>query len=110
LSLPTGLLHPDQHCRYMCHRRSGGYRAAKFIHRYRTARLAAILIGLSLVAGMWEAHVARLERDRAERRFTDMRQLAGSVIFDLQNRLAHQAGSFVLRVVPSGVRRVSVSG
>jgi tetratricopeptide (TPR) repeat protein len=78
-----------------------GYRAAKFIRRHRTASLAAILIGLSLVAGMgatmWEAHVARLERDRAERRFTDMRQLAGSVIFDLQNRLARLPGTTEVR-------------
>ena len=69
-----------------------GYRAAKFIRRHKTASVAAAFIGVSLVAGMgttmWEAHVARLERARAESRFKEVRQLAGSVIFDLQNKLA----------------------
>ncbi len=77
------------------------YRASKFVARHRGATAAAALFACSLVAGttvsLWEAHVARTERARAERRFDDVQQLAGSIIFDLQDRLARLPGTTEVR-------------
>jgi serine/threonine protein kinase/tetratricopeptide (TPR) repeat protein len=46
-----------------------GYRAAKFIQRHMAGVAAAVLVFLVLSGGiaatLWQAHVARLERDRA---------------------------------------------
>ena len=59
------------------------YRAAKFIRRNRLALAAAVLLVLSLTAGVigvgWQAHVANLERRKSEARSADLRQLSNSV-------------------------------
>jgi len=77
------------------------YRASKFIARNKAATSGALLFASSLVLGMaataWEAHVANSERTRAERRFNDVRQLARSVIFDLQSKLASLPGTTEVR-------------
>lgn len=77
------------------------YRASKFIRRHKVGTAASVIVLLSLVGGvsatLWEAHIARLERARAERRFAEMRRLAGSVIFDLEDRLLKLPGTTEVR-------------
>jgi hypothetical protein len=67
------------------------YRSAKFIRRNRIAVAAASLIALTLIGGIvataWEARAASVERARAERRFNDVRRLANSFLFELNDRI-----------------------
>jgi len=73
------------------------YRAGKFICRHRTGVIAAVLVLLSLVAGMigtsWQAHVAEQQRQRAEQRFNEVRGLANAVLFELHDSIAPLPGS-----------------
>jgi non-specific serine/threonine protein kinase/serine/threonine-protein kinase len=65
------------------------YRAGKFVRRHKGAVLAAGAAAIALIAGSaataWEAHVANRERERAERRLDDVRRVANSLLFDLQD-------------------------
>ncbi len=67
------------------------YRAGKFVRRHQGAVIAACVAVLALVAGTittsWEAHAARVERARAERRFNDVRRVANSLLFDVQDAI-----------------------
>ncbi len=73
------------------------YRTEKFVKRNKVAVLAAMLLLFSLCAGMtatmWEAHIARLERARAERRFNDVRGLANSLLFDVHDSIRNLPGA-----------------
>jgi hypothetical protein len=85
--------------------REGSFRylASKFVARHKavvalsSALLVALVAGLVLVS--WEVHVARLERARAERRFNDVRKLAGSLIFEVHDGVADLPGSTPVRKV-----------
>jgi tetratricopeptide (TPR) repeat protein len=78
-----------------------GYRAAKFIQRNKVGVAAALLIVVSLVAGLiattWQAHRARVEKGRAERRFNDVRRLAHSVLFDYHDAIKDLPGATRVR-------------
>jgi len=73
------------------------YRTAKFVKRHRTSVAVGVLFVITLIAGIvatsWQAHVARQQRARAEQRFNEVRQLASSVIFDLEPAIADLPGS-----------------
>jgi non-specific serine/threonine protein kinase/serine/threonine-protein kinase len=73
------------------------YRGAKFIKRHKAGVIAASLAALALAAGVaaisWEAHVARAERAKAERRFNDVRQLANSFLFELHDAIKDLPGA-----------------
>ena len=80
------------------------YRAEKFIKRNRIPVFASALVVLSLVAGLaislWQATVAarqaalvRLERDRATRRFADVRQLSNALLMDIAPKIERLEGS-----------------
>ena len=77
------------------------YRVSKFIHRNRLAAVAGLLIFFSLVAGIavasWQAYVARQERQIAERRFDDVRNLANKVVFKYHDAIADLPGSTAAR-------------
>ena len=83
--------------------RQGSYRyvARKFVRRHRggvaTAAAACILLAASAALVIRESQVARYERDRAQRRFNEVRLLAHSVIFDLQDKIAALPGSTPVR-------------
>jgi len=74
-----------------------GYRTSKFISRYAAGLTAAGLVAIALLVGLGaalrEAEIARMERERAERRYTDVRQLAHSLIFDLHDSIRDLPGS-----------------
>jgi non-specific serine/threonine protein kinase/serine/threonine-protein kinase len=74
-----------------------GYRTTKFISRYAAGLTAAGLVAIALLVGLGaalrEAQIARMERERAERRYTDVRQLAHSLIFDVHDSIRDLPGS-----------------
>lgn len=76
---------------------SFSYRAGKFIRRNKIMAGALTLVALALVVGfavaLWQANVARRERARAERRFTDVRQLSNALLFDIAPRIERLEGS-----------------
>ena len=78
-------------------RRTGGYRALKFVVRHKAGVTAAValtitaLIGLSIA--LHEFHVARIERSRAEQRFRDMRELARSNLFEFHDAIQNLPGA-----------------
>jgi eukaryotic-like serine/threonine-protein kinase len=77
------------------------YRASKFVGRHKTGVLvasgvAALLVAL-LVGMVWEGHVARVQRTRAERRFQDVRALANSLIFDVHDSIQDLPGATAAR-------------
>jgi eukaryotic-like serine/threonine-protein kinase len=67
------------------------YRASKFAQRNRIPVVAAGLIFLTLLGGLgatlYQANVARREREKAERRFNDVRQLAKSFMFEINDEI-----------------------
>jgi non-specific serine/threonine protein kinase/serine/threonine-protein kinase len=73
------------------------YRTGKFVRRHRAAVVAAALTLLALIAGIvgttWQARVAHAERQRAERRFDDVRRLANSFLFELHDAIRDLPGS-----------------
>jgi eukaryotic-like serine/threonine-protein kinase len=77
------------------------YRAVKFTSRHRIAVAAALLAGLSLIAGaaaaVWQASLAGTERNRAERRFNEVRRLANSLLFGVYDRIDQLPGSLPAR-------------
>lgn len=77
------------------------YRTVKFVKRHRASVAAGVLFVITLIAGIvatsWQAHVARQQRARAEQRFNEVRQLANSVIFDLEPAIADLPGSTAAR-------------
>jgi tetratricopeptide (TPR) repeat protein len=77
------------------------YLASKFVVRHKGASIAAGLAALSLIGGMaatlWEAHIARAERARAERRFNDVRRLTNSVLFEVHDSIRVLPGATAAR-------------
>ena len=73
------------------------YRSSKFVARHKAGVAAAMLVLLALVGGamttLWQAHVARQERDKAERRFKDVRNLTNSFLFDFHDAIADLNGA-----------------
>lgn len=73
------------------------YRSSKFITRHRWGVAAAVLLFLSLVAGLitttWEARRAYREKIIAQRRFDEVRQLAHSLMFEIHDSVQNLAGA-----------------
>jgi non-specific serine/threonine protein kinase/serine/threonine-protein kinase len=78
-----------------------GYVVRKLAARHRVAfastcvSLAFVLLALSLA--VWQARVATLEQQRAERRFSEVRQLANTLIFDIHDAVSPLGGSTPVR-------------
>jgi serine/threonine protein kinase len=73
------------------------YRAGKFIGRHTAGVAAALLVVLALIAGIiatsYQAHVANIERARAEHRFNEVRSLANAMMFEVHDKIAQLPGS-----------------
>ncbi len=80
-----------------------GYRTSKFIRRHRAGVAAAALVAAALAAGfvvtVHEKRVADFERVRAERRFNDVRKLAGSFLFEFHDAIQDLPGSTPARAL-----------
>ena len=76
---------------------SWNYRASKFVRRHRVGIAAAALVVFTLLGGMAatirQAHIARAERARAEKRFDDVRKLANSLIFEIHDSIQDLPGA-----------------
>jgi non-specific serine/threonine protein kinase/serine/threonine-protein kinase len=77
------------------------YRLSKLIRRHRFASAAVVLLILSVATGLgatwWQAERAEVERDRAQRRFEEVRSLANSLLFELHDAIAALPGSTASR-------------
>ncbi len=80
----------------LARRGTSGYRAGKFVRRYRFGVAAAAVILLALAGGLWatsrEARRAREAEARAERRFNDVRKLANSFLFEFHDAIRDLPG------------------
>ena len=73
---------------------SWSYRTGKFIRRHTAIVAATVIVILTLAVGM----AATLREKRiAERRFNDVRKLANSLIFEIDNSIADIPGSTAAR-------------
>ena len=77
------------------------YRARKFLGRHRAASAATLIafvsLGGGLVTTVQQARVARAERAVAERRFDEVRRLAGTFVFEIEGLVAGLPGSTPVR-------------
>jgi len=77
------------------------YRAGKFLRRHRIGVSAAAVLSLAVAGGVtstvWQARVAEFERLRAERRYRELRRLAGGLLFELDEAIMDLAGSTAAR-------------
>ena len=77
--------------------RTAAYATRLFMRRHRGAIAAATLLAAVVVGGvvavLWQASLAAEARGRAERRFNDVRALAGSFIFDVYDAIDDVPGT-----------------
>ncbi|MEW6130208.1 MAG: protein kinase [Acidobacteriota bacterium] len=77
------------------------YRAGKFIGRHRASVIAATVVTILLLAAtataIWQARIARSERDKSEHRFNQVRKLANAVLFDYHDGIEKLPGSTPMR-------------
>lgn len=77
------------------------YRTEKFIRRNRLAVLATAAVAVALIGGLgaalWQARIARQNYELAQRRFQDVRRLANTFIFDIDDAVARLPGSTAVR-------------
>ena len=73
------------------------YRARKSLARHKMGAAVTAGVVVALVAGgvatAWQARVARLERDKAEHRFEQVRLFANSLLFDVHDALRKLPGA-----------------
>jgi serine/threonine protein kinase/tetratricopeptide (TPR) repeat protein len=80
------------------------YRTGKFVSRHKAGVLAAVIVGLTVIAGIvatlreariarQQAAIAQTERARAQSRFDDVRKLANSLIFEVHDSIVNLPGS-----------------
>jgi len=85
----------------LARRGSFRYVVRKFVARHKLAvsvSAVATVLTLAGIAGVIvESRVARAERGKAERRFNDVRRLASSVIFEMNDGIANLPGSTAVR-------------
>jgi serine/threonine protein kinase/predicted negative regulator of RcsB-dependent stress response len=85
----------------MARKATFSYRAGKFIKRHKAGVAAVALVGITLTAGIvattWQARVATAQKARAERRFGDVRKLANSFMFELNDAIATTPGTIRAR-------------
>ena len=73
------------------------YRVSKFIQRHTIGVFTAAAVSLALIAALavavWQARIARTQRARAEARFSEVRTLANSLMFDIHDAIQNLPGS-----------------
>jgi eukaryotic-like serine/threonine-protein kinase len=79
------------------------YRASKFVIRHKAGVAAAAIVAVVVLGGtaasLYEAHRARQNELRAERRFNDVRALANSLLFDIHDSIRDLPGATATRVL-----------
>lgn len=83
------------------HQGSTRYLLRKFVSRHKVAVVAVAAVSLSLVVGMAatirEARIARANELRAQRHFNDVRRLANSLVFEINDSIQGLQGSTAAR-------------
>jgi hypothetical protein len=83
--------------------RTAGYATRLFMRRHRAAIAVAALLAVVIIGGiaavLWQAAAAADARRRAERRFNDVRALAGSFIFDVYDAIDDVPGTTPARTL-----------
>lgn len=78
-----------------------GYVMRKLATRHKAAFVSIAVsfafIVAALIVAIWQAQVATAERQRAEQRFGEVRQLANALIFEIHDAVAPLAGSTPVR-------------
>ncbi|MBI3475815.1 MAG: protein kinase [Acidobacteria bacterium] len=80
------------------------YRAGKFVLRHKASVVASAVVLLAVMVGIGatvraariarqQAEIARSERERAEKRFNDVRKLANSLIFEIHDSIQDLPGA-----------------
>ncbi|MFN7978667.1 MAG: serine/threonine-protein kinase [Vicinamibacterales bacterium] len=76
---------------------STAYRVRRFVSRHRTAVAAGAAVVLALAGGgaatAWQAHIAQIERDKAQNRFTQIQEFSRSLLFDVHDALRNVPGA-----------------
>ncbi len=79
------------------------YRASKFFKRNKITVSATAIVFLSIITGLiftlWQANETRKERDRAEKRFNDVRKLSNSLLFEITPKIERLQGSIEAREI-----------
>ncbi|MEP6955935.1 MAG: serine/threonine-protein kinase, partial [Chthoniobacterales bacterium] len=79
------------------------YRTDKFVRRNKMAVLGTLLLLLAILAGiagtLWQSHLVQAQRVKAEKRFSDVRKLANSNLFDVYPEVENLAGSLKAREI-----------
>ncbi len=74
-----------------------GYRGSKFVQRNRWAVLFASLTALGLLGGIaatsYQADLARKAQAKAERHFTDIRQISNTMLFEIFDEIREVPGT-----------------
>ena len=82
------------------------YRAAKFVRRNRGGVAAAAVVVLALAGGVAatarQARIAEANRQRADRRFADVRRLANRLLFEIYDSLEPLPGALATRELVVG--------
>ncbi|HRH41168.1 MAG TPA: protein kinase [Pyrinomonadaceae bacterium] len=80
-----------------------GYRTSKFVKRNKLGVAAASLVALSLIGGIigttYQATIAQQQRNRAEKRFEDLRQLSNRLIFKYNEAISNLPGATSTRAM-----------
>jgi tetratricopeptide (TPR) repeat protein len=75
------------------------YRAGKFARRHKAGvTMIGLLIGFAVVLSVLTVRLAR-ERDRAERRFTQVRKLSNTFLFDFHDKIQNIPGTTETRAM-----------
>ena len=86
-----------QHMPVIARKDTLGYRTSSFVRRHTVGVAAGGLILAVLVGGIVmtarEARIAEVQRERAERRFSEVRKLANSLIFDIHDSIRDLPGA-----------------
>ena len=82
------------------------YRVRRFVRRNRGKVAVAAALALTLAAGVaataWQARVAAAERDKAQQRFRQVREMSRALIFDIHDAL--RTGARDHRAAPPAAR------
>ncbi|MDP9014098.1 MAG: serine/threonine protein kinase [Pseudomonadota bacterium] len=81
----------------MARRGTWRYRTGKFVRRNKLPLVAATLLLASMMAGiagvLWQSRIANLQRQRAEARSQDLRQLSNSLLSEIDGAIKELPGS-----------------
>jgi len=77
------------------------YRAGKLVRRRKVEIAAGVLVGCALLGALWfslrEGRIAEHERHVAQQHFDSVRKLANTMLFQLHDEMAQDAGSLKSR-------------